>query len=275
MAMKITRDILESYLQCKYKGHLKLAKKQGIKSDYELLLAESRNQVRMAAADKLARNKKGEVVQGVAITPRILKHGAVLLLDASVEDQELSVSFDALQKAAGPSLLGDFHYIPVLFHEAERPARLQKGLLELYGLIIGDLQRRYPGSGVLVHGRGCNVRRFKLNPNSENARQAIQGLREIQSHNMLPRLTLNSHCQICEFHVQCHAEATTKDDLSLLRRMREKEIKKYNSRGIFTVTSPSYHARSGPGREASGLSRRVRLMIQPFRRWPSERRRST
>ena len=40
MATKITRDIMESYLNCKYKAHLKLAGQQGTMSDYELLLTE-------------------------------------------------------------------------------------------------------------------------------------------------------------------------------------------------------------------------------------------
>jgi hypothetical protein len=34
MMLKITRDIIESYLNCKYKGQLKLAQQQGVKSDY-------------------------------------------------------------------------------------------------------------------------------------------------------------------------------------------------------------------------------------------------
>ena len=34
MATKITRAIIESYLNCKYKGHLKLAGEGGTKSDY-------------------------------------------------------------------------------------------------------------------------------------------------------------------------------------------------------------------------------------------------
>src|SRR5207253_2830004 len=38
---------------------------------------------------------------------------------------------------------------------------------------------------------------------------------------------------------RCHAEATAKDDLSLLRGMSEKEINKYGRRGIFTVTQLS------------------------------------
>ena len=54
-----------------------------------------------------------------------------------------------------------------------------------------------------------------------------------------PPLTLNNHCPICEFRHRCHAEATAKDDLSLLQGMGEQEIRKYKRRGIFTVTQLS------------------------------------
>ena len=37
MATKITRDIIESYLSCKYKGHLKLTGASGTQSDYETM----------------------------------------------------------------------------------------------------------------------------------------------------------------------------------------------------------------------------------------------
>src|SRR5258705_13011545 len=47
-----------------------------------------------------------------------------------------SIHFDALKKEAGRSRLGDFHYIPVVFHEAERPRRQQKELLAPYGVIL-------------------------------------------------------------------------------------------------------------------------------------------
>lgn len=42
MPAKITKDVLESYLNCKYKGYLKLTGQQGTKSDYETLLTEMR-----------------------------------------------------------------------------------------------------------------------------------------------------------------------------------------------------------------------------------------
>jgi hypothetical protein len=42
MAAEITRDIVESYLNCKYKGHLKLAGEGGTKSDYETMTTATR-----------------------------------------------------------------------------------------------------------------------------------------------------------------------------------------------------------------------------------------
>src|SRR5438874_1926215 len=99
MATKITRDVLESYLHCPYKGYLKLAGAQGCPSDYEVLQGEACNRVRRAAADRLAgRYKDGEILRGVALTRPLLKQGASLLLDATVEDDALSIRFDALRK---------------------------------------------------------------------------------------------------------------------------------------------------------------------------------
>lgn len=45
MTAKITREILEGYLNCRYKGHLKLAGEHGTRSDYEALLIEQRDEV--------------------------------------------------------------------------------------------------------------------------------------------------------------------------------------------------------------------------------------
>jgi hypothetical protein len=58
LTARITRDIIESYLSCKYKGYLRLGGQRGIKSDYELLLAESREEVRKKATAGDSRVKK-------------------------------------------------------------------------------------------------------------------------------------------------------------------------------------------------------------------------
>ena len=65
MATKITRQILEAYLNCKTKAHLKLAGQQGIVSDYEALLVANRQAVRRQAIGKiLARNPESRGGEG-------------------------------------------------------------------------------------------------------------------------------------------------------------------------------------------------------------------
>src|SRR5271165_7000853 len=110
MATKITRDILEAYLSCKTKAHLKLAGQQGIRSDYEAMLAETRQEVRKTAIDKiLALNPEGKVVRDIILTTAALREGLSFVLNATLEDDLLSLNFDGLKRVDGPSTLGDFH----------------------------------------------------------------------------------------------------------------------------------------------------------------------
>ena len=153
MAATITREVLESHLKCRYKGHLKLAGERGSLSDYELLLAGVREQVRQTATERLlARHGEGEVLRGCTATAEVLRRGVPLLLDATVEGEGLSVRFDALQRAAGKSKLREFYYLPVLFHEGERATQGQRLLLQLCGLVLGAAQGKEPERGVLIHG---------------------------------------------------------------------------------------------------------------------------
>ena len=55
-----------------------------------------------------------------------------------------------------------------------------------------------------------------------------------------PDLILNLNCPECKYQDRCRQKAIEKDDLSLLTGMAEKERKKLNSKGIFTVTQLSY-----------------------------------
>jgi predicted RecB family nuclease len=240
MAITITRDVLESYLKCRYKGYLKLAGERGVPADYELLMKETRERVRQGARGLLlARHKGDKVLQGLTVTPALLSQGASLILDATVEGQGLSVCFDAIRRIDGRSSLGSFHYTPVLFHEAERPGREQRTLLETLGLILGSVQGKEPGRGILIHGQDCEIRRIKLGVRSQQARWTLQEIGKAQATGTSPRLMLNPHCQICEFRERCHAKATAKEDLSLLRGLGEKEIVKYARRGIVSVTQLS------------------------------------
>jgi hypothetical protein len=132
MASKITRDIIESYLNCKYKGHLKLTGESGKQSDYETMTTATRAASREATLVKLVA-RYGDACWGRAVTATTLKQGVALLVDGTFEDESLSLHFDALKQVEGPSRLGDHHYLPVLHKDGNVVGAQQKLLLAFTG----------------------------------------------------------------------------------------------------------------------------------------------
>jgi predicted RecB family nuclease len=233
---KISREIITAHLNCKYKAHLKQAGEQGTQSDYEALLVERRGEVRLEAIDKiLARYKEHQVARHVPLTTASLKREPLFVLDAILEDDLVSLHFDGLKRVDGSSKLGEFYYIPVLFHEGEHVGKEQRLLLEVYALLLSRLQGRAPGCGIIWHGKHCKATKVRLGADPLKVEQILWDLKQLQGSEP-PRLLLNDHCQVCEFRRRCHEQAVKDDDLSLLRGMGQKEIKSYARKGIFTVT---------------------------------------
>ena len=72
-----------------------------------------------------------------------------------------------------------------------------------------------------------------------------------------PTLTLNGHCNECEFRGACRGIAEATDDLSLLRGLSGKEIEKLRGRGIATVAQLSHTYRPGRrGKRRAGGARK-------------------
>jgi hypothetical protein len=90
MSTTISRDIIEAYLNCKYKGYLRLAEERGIPSEYETVLAaegqRARAEVFVRLVDRLG---SANVVRDSKVTPTVLKRGIPLLVDADLEDDGL------------------------------------------------------------------------------------------------------------------------------------------------------------------------------------------
>jgi predicted RecB family nuclease len=241
MGSRITREVLESYLHCKTKAHLKLAGQQGIVSDYEALLLARRQEVRQQAIAKiLAKHPQAEAAKDIPLTVAALQSGLPFVLDATLEDDSLSLGFDGLKRVDGASKLGDFHYVPMLFHEGAQICKDQRLLLNLYGLFLSRLQGRSPDTGIAWHGKDSNATRVRLNIDKRELERIARDLKTMLSVECLPRLMLNDHCRVCEFQKPCHAQAMQEDNISLLRALGEKEITKYAKKGIFTVTQLAY-----------------------------------
>jgi predicted RecB family nuclease len=237
MATKITRDVLESYLNCRTKAHLKLAGQQGSVSDYEALLDANRQNVRQSVIGKiLSKYPEGEVARDISLTAAALRAGPSFVLDATLEDDLLSLRFDGLKKVAGPSKLGGFHYAPMLFHPGRKVGKEQRRLLELYGLLLSQIQGRRPTLGVVWHERECKPTRVRLNQDIRRIDRDLREVKEVVGAVSPPTLILNDHCQVCEFRQRCHNQAVQEDNISLLRGVGEKEIRSYARKGIFTIT---------------------------------------
>lgn len=237
MATKITLDVLDGYLSCKYKAHLRFAGQQGLTSDYEAMLIESRREVRLKASEKIyGQYPEHTLAKGIALTHSALSEGAPFVLDADLQDGHFSVHFDGLKKVEGRSDLGDFHYLPVTFCEYRRIRKAQRILLEVLGLLLSRIQGKAATSGLIYHGRDCAATVVRFTTGLQAAEDLLDDVARMQGGQTIPKLLLNDHCQACEFRRECHSHAVKEDNLSLLRGLGEKEIKRYGRKGLFTLT---------------------------------------
>src|SRR6185369_5603178 len=120
----------------------------------------------------------------------VLKKGAAFLVNATPEDEHVSLAFDGLKRVPGPSKLGDFHYVPVLFAEGRQVRKQQRALLDVYSLLISRLQGQAPGSGIIWHGKECRTTRVRLNPDPRKSERLLEELRQMQAAEAPPRLVL-------------------------------------------------------------------------------------
>jgi predicted RecB family nuclease len=240
--MKITNEILDAYLTCKTKGHLKLVGETGTKSDYEAMTeAASQASRELSLVRIIARYGGSDADRGTAITTARLKQGAPLLADAIVEDNGMSIRFYGLKRADGASRLGDHHYVPVLHNQGQKVRRQRKLLLAILGLVLERVQGLRPATGLLACGPDGRLGKVCLDSKLyRQAERVLEDVERLQAGGDPPRLTLNKHCQVCEFRQRCSTQAEKEDDLSLLRGMSEQEISRQNGKGIFTVRQLSY-----------------------------------
>lgn len=239
--MNITNEILEGYLNCKTKGQMRLDGETGTKSDYEVMTeAASRASRESSLAKLVARYGEGNAYRGTAITAATLKQGAPLLADVTVENDGMSICLDALKRVDGASKLGEHHYLPVLHNHGDKVGRRQKLLLAMLGLVLAHVQGVRAAVGLIARGPHGRLGKVCLNATLyKQAEHVLDEVKRLLAGGELPKLTLNKHCHLCEFRQRCHTQAEKAEDISLLGGVGEKELKKYNRKGIFSLTQLS------------------------------------
>jgi predicted RecB family nuclease len=214
---------VKSFLSCKLKAYMKLKGNHGIPSEYEEFLQQNRHLVRQQAVSKIiAETSTEEVASDIPLTATLLRSGKSYVIDPILDNPPWFLHFDGLKKVDGPSALGGFHYVPILFDESRSIGKSQRLSLELYGWLLSLIQGRHPAYGVIWHGQHYQETRVRLNPDTRRCERFWQELVEMTALPAPPILILNEHCQVCEFRQRCHDQAIQEDNLSLLRGMGEK-----------------------------------------------------
>jgi predicted RecB family nuclease len=250
----ITNDIFLSHLNCRRKAYLKAAGHAGEPTDLEMIeLGLERAYRDQALAAYLGPGGQADVVRDPPYLEVALQGRPRVIVNATANAEGVSSQIHALERAAeaGPA------YAPVLFARSENVSRSDKLLLAFNGLALSAVQGKLPSVARIVHGAGHKVVRVKVAPLLGEVRKLVAETRASQAEGGPPRLTLNGHCNVCEFRTACRRVAEEADDLSLLRGMSQKKIEKHRKRGIVTVTQFSHTYQPGRrGKRRAGKARK-------------------
>jgi len=109
------------------------------------------------------------------------------------------------------------------------------------GHVISQRYHHKPSTGIIVLGQD-KIHKVKLEARYATVNRIITTLQTWVTGTATeePQVILNDHCPSCQYRHKCMAAAEKADSLTLLDRMTPKLIRRFQKKGIFTVTQLSY-----------------------------------
>ena len=254
----VTNDNFVSFLHCHRKAYLLAAGSPGRPTDIETVLIDLGQIYRRQALEAfLAPYREQDVLHDPPCLEVALKSLPQVIVNATASGDGLSSLIQAAEQMKTTDHNGASVYAPVLFMLNETVSRADKLLLAFNSLALSSVQGILPPIGKIVHGKSYRVLKCKIEPLVSEVRELVAQIEAAQAEGVSPRVTLNRHCNICEFQADCKRLAEAADDLSLLRGMSEQEVEKQRSRGVTTVTQFAYTYRPGSrGKRKTGKARK-------------------
>ena len=214
-----------------------------------------------AIQDVLARYPRRRSSRDVTLcTSRPVAGERHFILDAELEDDDFLIHFDGLKKVEGRSELGDFHYLPVLFHEGRQVRKPQSLLLEVLGLAPRPASRGSSRRGRHLPRRGLHGHDRPPHARPEGGgRRARRDDPNANGRVEPPKLLLNDHCQVCEFRRQCHDRPSRRTTSASCAASGEKEIKGYARKGHLHADAARPHVPAPAEGQAVGPTKQPPL----------------
>ncbi len=239
--MTITARLFDAYLRCRTKCYLLSRDEAGTVPEYaqwQTARQESyRNSARPTLTNLVTDGETGTDILGISGLPDTYGEIATEIV-ARTSSMESSLQAVEIVPAKGGA--DKQKILPVLFFPSNKVSRTEKLMAVFDGVVLSDmLGRRFSGAKI-IYGEAHSETVVSSPAMAEEVRKRIASIATLIAAPSPPDLILNRHCSMCEFQAQCRQRAVEKDDLSLLSSMSEKERKKFNQRGIFTVTQLSH-----------------------------------
>ena len=188
MGTKITTDIIESYLHCRYKGYLKKNGIEGEKTEYEIFQNELKEQHVSSYRKKL--NETANTCYDLAkiLTPKDFCKGYDYIFNVTIKSNNILLKIDALEKIQFKDRKTKFAYIPILFSANEKISKIEKGLISL----VDKAQIGKPKYAKVIYGRNIQSSKINIESHSSSYKDIVKEV----NLDIEPPLILNNHCPI-------------------------------------------------------------------------------
>lgn len=239
--MNITDSLFEAALKCSTKCFLRSLGETGSDNTYaNWVRAKNESYRTLGIQGLMAGVAHNELIIGALDSENVKSAEWRLAMDVTARAQNLESSLHAVERIASNARGQPAQIIPIRFIFTNKLTRDDKLLLAFDALVLSQMLGREIRLGKITHGDNYASLKVRIAALTSEVRKLTRKIANLLSSNSPPDLVLNRHCAECEFQAQCRQKAIEKDDLSLLSRMTEKERKKFNSKGLFTVTQLSF-----------------------------------
>src|SRR5258708_18424070 len=114
--MRITPDVVKSYVACRYKAFLKLSGHEGITPDNPNLLLDVNPQLPLTpVGGARPQHVKNQATQSVKLTSSYLSKGEARILDGVFETDLISLQIEGLQRVAEVCVNSDCLLLSLFF----------------------------------------------------------------------------------------------------------------------------------------------------------------
>jgi predicted RecB family nuclease len=254
----ITDRTFGDHLHCGRKAFLKAAGTPGEPHDIERVRTDLDGDYRRRAlGDYLARYDERDIVRSPPSLEAAVAAGPRIIIDATTTAGSIQSQIQLMERVEHRGGEARASYVPVMFVRNDKVTQRDKLLLAFQAHVLTPVLGAPPTEARIVHGEEYRTLRVRIESLVGRVRGLIERIGADLGRDSLPTLTLNGHCNECEFRSACRGIAEATDDLSLLRGLSGKEVQKLRGRGIATVAQLSHTYRPGRrGKRKAGAARK-------------------